>query len=333
MKQLLRIATLLAILSLVVACVAPSAPASDAAPAAADSAPAASEGQVTINWWHIQTEEAQAKNWQELADEFMAANPNVKIEITIIENEAFKQKLATNMQSGTPPDLFQTWGGGVLQNYAKAGLVQDLTDAMNTDGWGDSFHAGPLSVFQSEGKTYGAPWVFGMVGMWYNKALFEQAGITETPKTWSDFLLVVQKLKDAGITPIALGEKDKWPGHFWWVYLAIRNGGQDAFTKAYTREGSFADPAFVKAGEDLKQLIDLEPFQEGYLEAGYGDHEALIGNSLAAMELMGQWSYNFASSLGTDDAAKQAYKDNIAWFPFPSVEGGAGAPGHPRQPA
>ncbi len=68
-----------------------------------------------------------------------------------------------------------------------------------------------------------------MVGIWYNKALFEQAGIEEIPTTWTEFLSVVQQLKDAGITPIALGERDKWTGHFWWSYLALRNAGRDGF--------------------------------------------------------------------------------------------------------
>ena len=120
-----------------------------------------------------------------------------------------------------------------------------------TDGWGDIFLPGPMAVYKHEGKIYGVPWTFGMVGLWYNKALFEKAGITETPKTWSDFLGVVKTLKDAGITPIALGEKDKWPGHFWWSYLAVRNAGQDGFMKAYTREGAFTDAPFVKAGTEL----------------------------------------------------------------------------------
>ena len=54
-----------------------------------------------------------------------------------------------------------------------------------------------------------------MVGVWYNKELFEKAGIDAPPATWDEFLADVQKLKDAGITPIAVGEKDKWPGMFW----------------------------------------------------------------------------------------------------------------------
>ena len=159
----------------------------------------------------------------------MAAHPNVKVNITVLENEAFKQKLATAMQSGSPPDIFQSWGGGVLSQYADAGLVQDLTPAMQKDGWGDSISAGPLSLYTVKDKVYGVPWDAGMVGFWYNKDLFKKAGIESPPATWEEFLADVKKLQAAGITPLAVGEKDKWPGRFWWEYLAVRNGGQAAF--------------------------------------------------------------------------------------------------------
>lgn len=295
-------------------------------PAEQDAAAASSEEKVTIRWWHIwpeDTSEAGA-NWRRLADEYMAAHPNVEIEITIIANDPYKEKLATNMQAGDPPDLFQTWGGGVLWQYADAGLVQDLSDALALDDWGDSFLPGPMAVYQKDGKIYGVPWTFGMVGMWYNKALFEQAGIAETPKTWADLLAAVEKLKAAGITPIAVGEGDKWPGHFWWSYLAVRNAGQEGFMKAYTREGKFTDEPFIKAGLELQQLIDLEPFQEGFLEQGYGDEQVLMATEQAAMELMGQWA--FGANSGVAEGNLDNYIEHTGWFPFPMTDDGAGNP-------
>ena len=212
------------------------------------------------------------------------------IEITVLENEAFKAKLATAMQSGSPPDIFQSWGGGVLKQYADAGLVQDLTPSFQDNDWGASFQPGPLSLYTFDGKSYGVPWNAGMVGFWYNKALFKQAGIDAPPATWTDFLADVKKLKAANITPLALGEKDKWPGHFYWVYMVTRIGGKAAFEKAYNREGTFADQPFIDAGTKLKELVDLQPFQNGFLGAGYADHQAVMANSKAAMELMGQWA-------------------------------------------
>jgi len=159
--------------------------------------------------------------------------------------------------------------------------------------------------------------------VWYRKSLFEQAGIEAPPETWTEFLESVETLKGAGITPISLGEGDKWPGHFYWCYLAIRNGGQEAFEAAYSGEGSFADEPFVKAGQDLQQLIELEPFQSGFLGATYPDASTIFANAGAAMELMGHWSPSNMDGLAEDPEAMRA---DLGWFPFPVVEGGAGLP-------
>jgi raffinose/stachyose/melibiose transport system substrate-binding protein len=58
--------------------------------------------------------------WAEMAHQFEAAHPGVKFEITPLENEAFKTKLTTVIQAGDPPDIFHTWGGGVLAQQADA---------------------------------------------------------------------------------------------------------------------------------------------------------------------------------------------------------------------
>lgn len=292
-------------------------------PVATASSSTVGSGSTKITWWHINTLEDQRAVWEGMANAFIAENPDVSIEITVLENEAFKAKLATAMQSGNPPDIFQSWGGGVLKQYGEAGLVQELTPALQENGWGDTFNPGPLGLYTFDGKVYGVPWNAGMVGFWYNKALFEQAGIEQPPETWAEFLDVVQKLKDAGITPIALGEKDKWPGHFYWVYLATRIGGREAFENAYNREGTFADPAFVEAGQRLQELVEKDPFQAGFLGAGYPDHQVVMANGQAAMELMGQWAPGANRGVAED---VDTYNANLGWFPFPMVEGGAGNP-------
>ena len=274
----------------------------------------------TINWWHITTGDPGKAVWQVMADAYTKANPGVKINITILENDAFKTKLTTVMQSGQPPDLFQSWGGGVMAEYARAGLLKDISGDLKGV-WGDSFNKAPLDVYATDGKYYGVPWDMGAVGFWYNKALFTKAGITAPPATWTDFLAAVKKLQAAGIIPISLGEKDKWPGHFYWVYLATRIGGKAAFDKAYSQTGSFADPSYVQAGQKLKELIDLKPFASGFLGLTYNDQAAAMGEGKAAMELMGQW----APSVEKDQSSnKTGQGDNLGFFPFPSVEGGTG---------
>ena len=92
--------------------------------------------------------------WQKLADEYMAAHPNVTIEITVLENEAFKTKLTTVMQSGEPPDIFQSWGGGVMNEYVEAGLLKDITAELDADGgaWRNTFAPGALGVYCLQGQ-------------------------------------------------------------------------------------------------------------------------------------------------------------------------------------
>jgi raffinose/stachyose/melibiose transport system substrate-binding protein len=285
---------------------------------------ARAQDKVVITWWHINTNAPEGEYWQKVADDYMAANPNVTIEITILENQAFKDRLVTVMQAGDPPDLFQSWGGGVLWQFAKAGLVRDISPEL-TGEWEDSFSAkSALELFKVDEAAYGVPWTWGAVGIFYNKALFKKAGLDpeKPPATWSEFLEAVKALKAAGITPIALGEQEKWPGHFWWVYLAMRLGGEKAFLDAYNRTGGFADESFVQAGEYLKQLIDLEPFPDDFLALGYAQQAGLMGDGLAAMELMGHWSPGAQKGLSSSSGAALA---DQGWFPFPVVEGGAGS--------
>jgi raffinose/stachyose/melibiose transport system substrate-binding protein len=284
-----------------------------------DKAAQQSGGTTTIEWWHISNTDpmlsvraAQAKAYEKL-------HPNVKIKITAIENEAFKSKLTTVTQTGKAPDIFHTWGGGVLKQQVDAGLVKDITADIAP--WVSQFKPASLAAYQIDGKTYAVPFDIGMVGFWYNKALFTKAGIADTPTTWSALLDDVKKLKAAGITPMALAGKEKWPGHYYWAYLAMRVGGLAALKQAGT-DHNFNTPDFVQAGKDLKQLVDLQPFQKGFLGASYSTPDgeaATMGNGAAAMELMGQWAPDVEKSssgkgIGTD----------LGFFPFPAVEGGKG---------
>ncbi|NMB60493.1 MAG: extracellular solute-binding protein, partial [Chloroflexi bacterium] len=98
-----------------------------AAPAPAVAAAPAKADKVVINWWHITTSDPGKTDWQNMADAYMKDHPNVEIKITVLENEAFKTKLTTVMQSGEVPDIFQSWGGGGLSEQIDAGLLKDIT--------------------------------------------------------------------------------------------------------------------------------------------------------------------------------------------------------------
>lgn len=287
------------------------------APQAGDGSPA----KVEIEWWHLSTADPLKTLWAQRAKEFEAKNPHVTIKATVLENDAYKAKLTTVTQSGQAPDLFATWGGGVLQQQIEAGLVKDITD--DVADVLPTFTPAALSAYQLDGRTYGLPTDIGVVGFWYNKKLFAKAGITEPPATWSTFLDTVRKLKEAGVTPIALAGKEKWPGHYYWAYLAMRIGGLDALKQA-ADDHDFTKPDFVAAGQQLKALADLQPFQRGFLGAGYGTADgqaAMMGNGGAAMELMGQWAPAVQADVG------EGLGEDLGFFPFPAVEGGKGSIG------
>ncbi|WP_372500175.1 extracellular solute-binding protein [Sphaerisporangium perillae] len=278
-----------------------------------------SAGKVTVEWWNISTTEPLKSFWVQKVKEYQAAHPNVTIKNVPIENEAFKAKLATVTQSGKTPDIYSTWGGGVLKQQIDAGLVKDLSSDAAT--WIADFTPASLQAYQFDQKTYAIPSDIGMVGFWYNKALFTKAGITAPPATWTEFLDAVKKLKAAGVTPIALAGKEKWPGHYYWAYLAMRIAGLDALRQAAI-DDDFTKPDFIAAGVRLKELVDLQPFQKGFLGAGYGTPDgqaATMGNGKAAMELMGQWAPTVEKDAG------KGIGDKLGFFGFPAVDGGKGS--------
>lgn len=283
-----------------------------------DSDGGSSSGTTTIEWWNISTTQPTKTVWAALAKKFEADNPKVKVKIVQMENDAYKSKMTALTASGKLPDIFHTWGGGVLRQQVDAGLVEDLTD--RAEPWADGLLPVAKEPYLIDGKAYGIPFDIGMIGFWYNKALFRKAGISAPPTTWSGFLDAVRKLKAAGVTPLALAGKEKWPGMYFWAYLAMRTAGVEALRKA-SESKDFTGAGFVRAGQHLKELVALQPFQKGFLGAAYSTptgQAASVGNGKAAMELMGQWAPVVEADAGKGLGA------NLGFFPFPEVEGGNG---------
>jgi len=291
------------------------------APSESAAAPSQAAAPVTVEWWHISTTDPAKSVFQAIADAYHAAHPNVTIHITILENEAFKTKLATTMQSGQAPDLFQSWGGGIMAAQADATMLKDITADVASWANKDTINEGALKIYQYKDKQYGIPWDMGMIGVWYNKALFTKAGIAAPPATWDDFLADVTKLKAASIVPLAIAGKDMWPSMHLWTYLALRIGGGDALTQM-VQTGDWNTDACKAAGDQVLKLNALNPYQPGFKGATYDNEAAAMGNAKVAMEVMGQWA---PSVQAADSSSKKGIGADLGWFPFPTVAGGAGA--------
>ncbi len=239
----------------------------------------------TVKWLHIEANPAQVKIWEEVARAYEASHPGTKIEMQFLENEAYKAKLPTILQSKDRPNIIYSWAGGVLKTQIEAGVLDDITDQVK--GYSDSLTPAALAAFTANGRVYGLPTALSQVGFLCNKELMAKAKVDPAGiKSWDDLLAAVKTLKAAGVTPIVVGGADKWPLHFYWTHLAVRVGGKPAFDAALRGEnGGFAGETFQKSGELFKQLVDLQPFQNGFL--GFKNPQAVgyFGDGKAAMTL------------------------------------------------
>jgi raffinose/stachyose/melibiose transport system substrate-binding protein len=276
---------------------------------------------VTLTWWHNGTTEPLKTVFQQIADDYHAAHPNVTFKVEPIQNEQFTTKVPLALQSSTPPDIFLQWGGGEMAGQVTSGKVADLT-ALTKDWIGEIGKA--ADGWKLDGKQYGVPFVLHSVGFWYRKDLFEQAGISTPPSTMDDLKGAIGKLKAKGVTPISIGSKDRWPDAFYWAYFALRGCSQDALKQAATLK--MDDRCWTKAGQDLKSFLDVQPFQNGFLgtpaQQGAGSSAGMLANGQAAMELQGDWQSSTMPALTED----KQLSSKLGWFPFPSISGGAGDP-------
>ena len=284
-------------------------------------APALADKTITV--LHVSDNAAQKAIWDQIANDYNAEHKGVKVEFKYLENEAFKAKLPTMLQADeSRPDLFYSWGGGVMQAQDKAGFLKDITKDVAS--WESELAPTAVDAFKVDGKVVGVPFEVGEVAFYYNKKLFEKAGVkAEEIKTWDDFLGAVKKLKAAGITPIVVGGGEKWPMHFYYSYLVMRIGGEHALADAKAgKDGGFKNPTFVEAGKRLRELAALEPFQPGYLSTKHAESAGIFGDGKAAMDLMGQWLLSMQGPNST--SGKGLAEEDIGILSFPVVAGGKG---------
>ena len=278
----------------------------------------------SIKWLHLFGEDSsQYPNMVRAVEEFEAKTGHTVV-LQYLENESFKAKLPTMLQSNDRPDIFYSWGGGVMYDQARAGFLRDVSSVV-PDSYLDTVSAAAADAFTFEGQRVGLPLQVSQVAWWYNKELMNQAGIDVSQiKMWDDLLGAVKQIKAAGITPICMGGKDKWPVHFVWTHLHIRNGGKGLFLESLNN-GGWDRPEYIRSGEQMLELVALEPFQKGWLAATWPDQAGFFGDGKCAMALMGNWMYgdqasNSASGEGLAD-------DNMGMFNMPMTNGGIGDSG------
>jgi raffinose/stachyose/melibiose transport system substrate-binding protein len=278
-----------------------------------------------MSLWQNSTTGPGQEFWEKTVADYEAANPGVTIDIQAIQNEDLDGKLQTALNSGDAPDIFLQRGGGKMAAMVAAGQLMDLTGSIS-DQAKSEIPEGSFSANTLDDKIWAMPVAVLPGGLFYSQDLFDAAGITEAPATISDLEAANDKLKASGVDPIALGAKDAWPAAHWYYFFALRECSSDVLAQAADTK-DFSDECWIKAGQDLEDFAATEPFNQGFLttsaQQGAGSSAGLVANHQAAMELMGAWDPGVIASL-TPDAKPLP---DLAWFPFPEVEGGQGEAG------
>lgn len=125
-----------------------------------------------------------------------------QVEYTYITNSDYNNVLSTQLAAGEGPDVIAD--GANFPARIKAGNIKEITGTGLTDG----FSKEGLALCTMDVKNYGIPCYGWFAGVFYNTELFRQSGITETPKTYDEFLEACKKLSSNGVKPLALGLAD-----------------------------------------------------------------------------------------------------------------------------
>jgi len=166
----------------------------------AGSGSASNTSPVTLTWWNNATANPLKGVWQEVASAYHAAHPHVTLQIDPIQNEQFTTKIPLALQSGSPPDVYQQWGGGQEATQVKSGKVMNITKQVSP--WISQLGSA-AEGWQVNGQQYGIPYDLHMVGFWYRKDLFAKAGVTSPPTTMDQFYADATTLRQHGIVPVA----------------------------------------------------------------------------------------------------------------------------------
>jgi raffinose/stachyose/melibiose transport system substrate-binding protein len=208
------------------------------------------------------------------------SHPKVTVDFKPIKNTEYLTVLPTELKKAQGgPDVVQLKPYGPPQSLIAAGNLVPLDGKVDVSGW-------PASVLQAargrqDGRLYGVPYALQTLHVLYNKKIFAKRHL-RPPTTWAEFIAVCQKLKSAGITPLATSGLQPWVlaiDHQ--IFGATRYGG-DAFGKAVLAgKKNFTDPDYTAS---LEATAKLQPyFPDNVTAVDYPDAQTLFTSGKAAM--------------------------------------------------
>lgn len=263
-----------------------------------------------------------APYFTDLAKAYEAQHPGVKIELIQEDDDSVKGKTKTLVASNSIPDVFFSWTGTWGGNFIRGKRAVDLTPVIGPDTeWGKTFAPAAVSAFAYNGKYYGIPLYLDAKFMGYNKTIFSQLGIAE-PADLDGLLAACDKIKAAGITPIAIGNKEPWVAVHYLGQLLAYNVPQAVLEKDFDpATAEYADPGYVAALDQFKAIADRCTIGAGMNGISYQTAIQELSDGKAAMYYQEIIEFDNAASAST-----KLKPEEFGFFPLPAPKDAKGDP-------
>jgi len=257
-----------------------------------------------IHWW---TSGGESAAIQEIANGYKAAG-GTWVDSAIAGGEAARSAAINRIVGGNPSTAAQFNTSQQFLDIVKGGMLNNVDEVAKKNDWDKILPAPILKSIKIDGHFYAVPVNIHMPAwFWYSKAAFAKAGITAEPKTADEFFAALDKLKAAGITPVAFGGQP-WQEKIVFDALLAHIGGSDLYLKVYKGDQkAIASPEFKNVLASFKKL-------KSYTDAGspnrnWNDATSMVISGKAGVQIMGDWAK------GEFQAAKQTAGKEFGCFP------------------
>lgn len=239
-----------------------------------------------IHWWTSGGESAAVKVFSEA----YKASGGIWIDTAIAVGEQARSVAVNRIVGGNPPTAAQFNTSKQFLDLVEQGMLNNLDDVAAREGW-DKFLPPPvMNVVKVKGHYYAAPVNIHMpTWIWYSKAAFKKAGIAAEPKTMDELFAALDKLRAAGLIPLAHGGQP-WQENLVFTAVLANLGGSDLYLKVLRDR----DPKAIQSDAFKNVLLAFKRLQS-YVDKGapgrnWNDATALLITGKAGVQIMGDWT-------------------------------------------
>ena len=241
--------------------------------------------------------------------DFQAMNPDLNIETTVIDREAYKTQIR-NFLTADAPDVATWYAANRMSPYVNAGLFEDVSDLWEEAEIADNL-ASTKGAMTIDGKQWGVPYTYYQWGVYYRLDIYEELGLSE-PTNWDEFKANCQAILDSGRKCFTIGTKFLWTAGGWFDYVNMRTHGFDFHMALANGEVSWTDDRVRETFANWRELIDMGGYVDNHQTYSWQESLPFIVSGEAAGILIGNFAVAPLREAGLDDT-------KLDFFQFPAI--------------